>query len=164
MTILNLNIDISHLQVWHSASYRMPMVYFKENYNFSRFQRGSNIFSRGVQLFLGGGGGGGGVQLLIPYRNPYNLCFFWGVLAPCPPPHPTPWISACNSWINWMLWQKLYMRKSCEFWTSLGIPICIHGVWENNHRVRPGSKLFFISEIFRFWQFRVKSIVFYLLH
>ena len=46
--------------------YRMPMVYFKENYNFPRFQRGSNIFSRGVggvQLFLGGGG----VQLLIPY-------------------------------------------------------------------------------------------------
>ena len=27
--------------------------------------------SRGVQLFPGGGGGG--VQLLIPYRNPYNL-------------------------------------------------------------------------------------------
>ena len=27
--------------------YRMPMVYFKENYNFPRFQRGSNIFSRG---------------------------------------------------------------------------------------------------------------------
>ena len=49
------------------------MVNFKENYHFSRFQSGS-IFSRG-----GGGGGGGGptfsrgVQLLIPYRNPYNL-------------------------------------------------------------------------------------------
>ena len=26
--------------------YRMPMVYFKENYNFSRFQGGLNIFSR----------------------------------------------------------------------------------------------------------------------
>ena len=46
--------------------YRMPMVYFKENYNFLRFQRGSNIFfqGEGVQLFLGGWGG---VQLLIPH-------------------------------------------------------------------------------------------------
>ena len=53
------------------------MVNFKEIYHFSRFQRG-------VQHFPGGGGGGGGgsnffqgggggVQLLIPYRNPYNL-------------------------------------------------------------------------------------------
>ena len=32
------------------------MVYFKENYNFLRFQRGSNIFQgRAVQFFLGGG-------------------------------------------------------------------------------------------------------------
>ena len=45
---------------------------FKRNlsfYHFSKFQRGSNIFQ---------GGGGptfsrGGVQLLISYRNPYNL-------------------------------------------------------------------------------------------
>ena len=37
------------------------MGYFKENYYFSRFQRGSNIFQGGgVQLFPGGGGGGGG--------------------------------------------------------------------------------------------------------
>ena len=47
---------------------------------------GSNIFSRG-----GGGGSnffqGGGIQLLIPYRIPYNLCF--GPLAPL-------WISAYN--------------------------------------------------------------------
>ena len=44
-----------------SLFYRSPMVNFKENYHFSRFQRGSNFFQ------------GGGVQLLIPYRNPYNL-------------------------------------------------------------------------------------------
>ena len=31
----------------------------RENYPFSRFQRGST-FSRGVDLFSGGGGGGGG--------------------------------------------------------------------------------------------------------
>ena len=37
------------------------MVKFKENYHFSRFQRGSNIFQGGggggVQLFPGAGGG-----------------------------------------------------------------------------------------------------------
>ena len=57
-----------------SLFYRSQMVNFKEIYHFSRFQRGST-FSRGggVQLFPGGGGGEGGVQLLIPYRNQYNL-------------------------------------------------------------------------------------------
>ena len=58
------------------------MVNFKENYPFSRFLRGSNIFQ-------GGGGdptfsGGGGVQLLIPYRK-YITCDFPGeVRTPCP--------------------------------------------------------------------------------
>ena len=42
------------------------MVNFKEIYRFSRLQMGSNFF-QGVQLFPGG------VQLLIPYRNPFNL-------------------------------------------------------------------------------------------
>ena len=51
------------------------MVNFKEIYHFSRVPEG-------VQHFPGGGGGGGGpgvqlfpggVQLLILYRNPYNL-------------------------------------------------------------------------------------------
>ena len=47
----------------------------------------------GVQHFPGGGsnffqGGGWGVQLLIPYRNPYNLWFSRGVRTPCPPPPP----------------------------------------------------------------------------
>ena len=46
--------------------------------------------SRGVQHFRGvvqlfGGGGGGGVQLLIPYKNPNNLCFSRGVGPPVPP-------------------------------------------------------------------------------
>ena len=42
------------------------MVYFKENCNFPRFQRGSIIFSKGslgVQLFTGGGGGRRGNSL-----------------------------------------------------------------------------------------------------
>ena len=61
------------------------MVNFKENYHFSRFPRGSNIFQ---------GGGGGGVQLFpgwgVPiaysYRK-YITCDFPGeVRTPCPPP------------------------------------------------------------------------------
>ena len=56
---------------------RSQMVNFKEIYHFSRFQRGSNIFH---------GGGGGGVQLLIPYRNPYNLWFSRGGPDPLSPP------------------------------------------------------------------------------
>ena len=44
------------------------VVNFKGIYHFSRFQRGSNIFQGGSNFFEGGG-----VQLLIPYRNPYNL-------------------------------------------------------------------------------------------
>ena len=49
-----------------SLFYRSQMVNFKEIYRFSRLQMGS-IFFQGVQLFPGG------VQLLIPYRNPFNL-------------------------------------------------------------------------------------------
>ena len=66
-----------------SSFYRSQMVNFKENYHFSRFQTGSNIFQ-----------GGGGVQLLIPYRNPYNLWFSrgggGGLWTPCPPSPPPP--------------------------------------------------------------------------
>ena len=65
-----------------SLFYRSQMVNFKEIYHCSRFQRGSNIFQGGgVQFFPGR------VQLLIPYRNPYNLWFSrgGGVRTPCPP-------------------------------------------------------------------------------
>ena len=48
--------------------YISQMVNYKENYLFSRFWRGSNIF-QGDPTFSRGGG----VQLLTPYRNPYNL-------------------------------------------------------------------------------------------
>ena len=66
------------------------MVYFKENYYFPSFQKGSNI----LQWV---GVGGGGVQLLIPYRF-YSIeihitCDFpggggggGGFQVPCPPP------------------------------------------------------------------------------
>ena len=49
-----------------SLFYRSQMVNFKGIYRFSRLQMGSNFF-QGVQLFPGG------VQLIIPYRNPFNL-------------------------------------------------------------------------------------------
>ena len=47
------------------------MVYLKENYNFPRFQRGSNIFSGG------GGGGGGGSNCLFPIES-HITCVFPG--------------------------------------------------------------------------------------
>ena len=60
------------------------MVNFKENYHFSRFLRGSNIFQGGGGLTFSRGGGG--VQLLIPHRK-YITCDFPGkVQTPCPPP------------------------------------------------------------------------------
>ena len=59
------------------------MVYLKKNYNFLRFQRGSNIFQ-------GGGGGGptfsrGGVQMLISIET-YRSCDFTAGSGPRIPP------------------------------------------------------------------------------
>ena len=48
--------DVGCHPCYLTVSQRMPNGYFKENYNFPRFQRGSNIF-QGVQLFPGVGGG-----------------------------------------------------------------------------------------------------------
>ena len=54
-----------------------------------QFLRNLSFFKvpEGVQHFQGGSNflQGGGVQLLIPYRNPYNLWFSRGVRTPCPP-------------------------------------------------------------------------------
>ena len=61
--------------------YWSQRVNFEESYHFSRFQRGSNIFQGGGSNFFQGGGG---VQLLIPYRNPYNLWFSTGSGPPNP--------------------------------------------------------------------------------
>ena len=100
--------------------------------NFTRFQRGFNIFSRG--------GGGGptfsrGIQLLIPYRLPYNLCFSRGVRVPCPPPPPTKdqrmqYLDQLDDMT------KVRYEKKLSIFTPpppLGIPKCIHGVCKNNH-------------------------------
>ena len=55
----------------HSLFYRSQMVNFKDNINFQGSGWGPNFSG------MGGGGPtffrGGGVQLLIPYRNPYNF-------------------------------------------------------------------------------------------
>ena len=73
------------------------MVNFNENYHFSRFQRGSNIFQGGSNFFGGGGGGGGGggVQLFIVFPIETHItCHFpggRGVRTPCPPL----WIRTC---------------------------------------------------------------------
>ena len=108
----------------------MPMVYFKENYNFPRFQRGSNIFSReGVQLFLGGS------NFLFPIES-HITCVFPGGPGPLPPPPPPPPPPPSGSvHAIFCCEKKLTMRKSYQFdpHPPLGIPKCIHGVLENNH-------------------------------
>ena len=82
--------------------YRSPMVNFKENCNFPRFQRGSIIFSggRGPTFYRGG------EQLFIPFTH-ITCVYSRGTrpLAALP----------CNIWINWMLLQKLDIRKSFQF-------------------------------------------------
>ena len=72
--------------------YRSPMVTFKENYHFPRFQRGFNIFQGGPTFSRGGGGGvgvgwgvgcvcgGGGINCLFATE-----IFQGGGPDPCPP-------------------------------------------------------------------------------
>ena len=55
------------------------MVNFKENYHFSRFRRGSNIFQGGT-FFQGGGGS----NCLFSIET-HIACDFPGGPDPCPP-------------------------------------------------------------------------------
>ena len=57
-----------------SLFYRSRMVNFKENYHFSRFQRGSNLLQ-----------GGGGFNCLFPIETNIT-CDFPGVARALPPP------------------------------------------------------------------------------
>ena len=69
-----------------SLFYTSQMVNFKENYPFSRFQRGSNIFQGGggVQLFPGGGG----FNCLFPIETHITCDFPGGAGPPVTPPPP----------------------------------------------------------------------------
>ena len=59
-----------------SLFYLSQMVNFEENYHFSRFQRGSNIFQGGgSNFFQGGPGGGGGVEARRPENSLDNVFF-----------------------------------------------------------------------------------------
>ena len=87
----------------------MPMVYFKENYNFPRFQRGLNIFpgGGGSNFFYGGGGGGSNCLFLI---ESHITCVFPGGSGPLAPPPPP--LDQC---MQYFAVKKLTMRKSYQF-------------------------------------------------
>ena len=68
-----------------SLFYRSQMVNFKEKYHFTRFRRGPNLSRGGGPTFSRGGGG---VELLIPYRKPFNVIFQGGPDPLSPPLDP----------------------------------------------------------------------------
>ena len=72
------------------------MVYFEENYHFSRFQRGSNIFQEGSNFFRGMGGGS---NCLFPIET-HITCDFpggGGSGPPVPPLDPHLLVFICRS-------------------------------------------------------------------
>ena len=99
-----------------SLFYRSQMVNFKEIYRFSRLQMGSNFF-QGVQLFPGG------VQLLIPYRNPFNLWFSRGCPDPLPPPSGSEGVrTPCAPlWIRTWCSHHSFMVKATIILSHLGL-------------------------------------------
>ena len=68
----------------------------------------------------------------------YNLCFTRGVRAPCPPPPP---LDQC---MQYFAVKKVSYEKKLSIVTlpPLGIPKCIHGIWETTLVAWPGSKSF----------------------
>ena len=66
-----------------SLFYRSQMVNFKEICLFFKVPEGVQHFPGRWSNFFQGGGG---VQLLVPYRNPYNLWFSRGGPDPLSPP------------------------------------------------------------------------------
>ena len=78
--------------VFLNLFHRSPVVTFKENYYLPRFQWVWNIFQgEGGPTFYRG------VQLLFPYRNPYNVIFQGAGPDPLPLDPPM-WFRA--SWFN----------------------------------------------------------------
>ena len=70
------------------------MVYFEENYHFSRFQRGSNIFQGGPSFSRGGGGGS---NCLFPIETHITCDFPGGSGPPVPPLDPHLLVFICPS-------------------------------------------------------------------
>ena len=105
-----------------SLFYKSQMVNFKEIYHFSRFQRGSNIFRGGVQLFPGGGGGS---NCLHPIETHITCDFPGGSGPPCPPLWIRTWaafrlhgfIRVCMS--DSRLYKKLHLKRR-----AISIKIC----------------------------------------
>ena len=80
------------------------MVNFKENYHFSRFLRGSNIFQGGGSNFFRGGG----FQLLIPIENIQLVIFRGRSGSPAPPPL---WIRTWDC-----PWYYPFMQRMHQIW------------------------------------------------
>ena len=71
----------------------LSMVYFKENYNFPRFQRGQTFFRGGGQTFSRGGGGWSNFFQGSLNANLYRTYDFPGGPDPLSPPL---WIRTCT--------------------------------------------------------------------
>ena len=94
--------SVCQKKLWQLFFFFSPQLILQKSNG--QFQRNLSFVtvSEGVQLFPGGG-----VQLLMDYRNPYNLWFFRGVRrTPCPPSGSALGLrSACaNAWIFYECW------------------------------------------------------------
>ena len=113
-----------------SLFYRSQMVNFKENYHFSRFQRGPNIFqwgptfSRGVQVFPGWGS-----DCLFPIETHITCDFPVGSGPPAPPPL----IRTC--WLHMVCrCQQWFLASGMTFNSMIKVEIhhiCLYGFYCN---------------------------------
>ena len=81
------------LFAYKSSTYFTEVQLFisKKINNFPRFQRGSNIFSRGgVSNFFSRGGEGGGASIAHSIKKPHITFVFPGVSGPLVHHHPSP--------------------------------------------------------------------------
>ena len=101
----------------------MSNGYFKENYNFPRFQRGSNIFQGGgvSKIFQGGGGPNANF-----YKTHITCDFPGGVRTPYPPVDPLVFIFAVYK-IKFLATSPYYKHliKKQFFVNNLNMIICL---------------------------------------